>query len=281
MSDVTTISQALRSATQKLEFSSSARLDAELLLANSLNVTRSDLYREPERILDRVLVKKFSALIRSRGSGMPIPYLTGKAEFWSLEFEINTSVLIPRPETELLVEFALGVIPTRSARYIAELGTGSGAIAAALALARPASFIVAIDHSLPAVRLARRNLVRLGAINAGPTVANWLSPFAVRAFDFIVANPPYLAEIERCDVDSGVHYEPDDALYAGYDGLNALAAIIARAPSYLTQGGWLALEHGYAQGSKVRRLLKERGFKAASTIRDLNDRERVSFGHLR
>ena len=280
MSDLTTVSQALRSATQELAFSSSARLDAELLLANSLNVSRSDLYREPERTLDKVLVDNFRVLVLARGSGVPIPYLTGKTEFWSLEFQINTNVLIPRPETELLVELALRVIPTCNARYIAELGTGSGAIAAALALARPTSFIVATDHSLQAVRLARRNFDRLGATNVVAIVGDWLYPFTLRAFDLVVANPPYIAETERCKVDTGVHYEPNGALYAGDDGLDALRTIITIAPGCLTQGGYLALEHGYNQGSTVRWLLKERGFEAVSTIRDLNDHERVSVGRL-
>ena len=278
MLQVITIAQALRSAAVQLKASSSPRLDAEVLLAESLAVSRASLYRESARALDTASVERFQTLIQSRASGKPVPYLTGRAEFWSLEFEINDAVLVPRPETELLVELALEICPPDATHRIAELGTGSGAVAAAIALERPLSYVVAIERSLSAVQLAHRNLHRLGAINAITTVADWLSPFTDEAFDLIVANPPYVAESEREQMDPTLHFEPREALFAGHDGLSALATIIVQAPKCLVRGGHLIVEHGDRQGRRVDKLFRENGFQAISTRCDLAGCERVSLG---
>ena len=273
-----TIAAALRSAAVQLNASSSPRLDAEVLLADSLAVSRAYLYRESARALEPASVEKFQTMIRSRARGKPVPYLTGRAEFWSLELEINDAVLVPRPETELLVELALEVCPPSETYRIAELGTGSGAVAAAIALERPLSYVVAIERSLRAVQLAQRNLHRLGATNASTTVADWLASFTIEAFDLIVANPPYVAESEHERVDPALHFEPREALFAGHDGLSALATIIAQAPTCLVRGGHLIVEHGDRQGMHVRNLFGQNGFKAVTTRNDLAGCERVSLG---
>ena len=281
MQQAITIAAALQSATAQLKRSSSPRLDAEVLLADSLAVPRAYLYKESTRVIDTVSIERFKSLIRARECGKPVPYLTGRTEFWSLELEINDMVLVPRPETELLVELALEICPVGARNRIAELGTGSGAVAVAIALARPSSYIVATDRSVPAVQLAARNLERLGAINAVTATADWLAPFAAQAFHLIVANPPYVAEAERRQVDPAIHFEPHDALFAGHDGLSALTAITAEAARCLTGNGVLVLEHGAAQGARVRELLHRNGFKRVSTRCDLARRERVSFGRMR
>ncbi len=273
-----TIAGALHAACAELEISSSPRLDAEVLLAESLAVSRTCLYREPARALDALALERFQDLVRARASGKPVPYLTGSAEFFSLELEINEAVLVPRPETELLVERALEIYPHTAATRIADLGTGSGAVAAAIALERPSSYVIAIDHAAPAVELARRNLRRLGALNATGVVADWLAPFTSGAFDLIVANPPYVAESERPDVDPALGFEPPEALFSGPDGLSALTTIVAQAPRCLKSGGSLILEHGAEQGGRVRELFRANGFTAVSTAEDLAGWERVSSG---
>jgi release factor glutamine methyltransferase len=278
MSPSTTIAEALREAVDRLGVSSSPRLDAELLLAESLDIPRARLYTHSDRALDAAACDKFRALVGERGRGKPVPYLTGRTEFFSLDLAINEAVLVPRPETELLVELALEACLPEQALHVADLGTGSGAIAAALALARPASFVTATDRFLPALELARLNLVRLGVRNARVVAGDWLRPFAAGAFDMILANPPYVADAERIELEATLGFEPDDALYAGADGLSALVAIIEDAPRCLTARGRLALEHGDRQGRRVRELLRARGFSSVSTRRDLAGRERVSSG---
>ena len=281
MQQVITIARALQSATAQLKRSSSPRLDAEVLLADCLAVPRAYLYRESTRVIDAVSIERFESLIRARECGKPVPYLTGRAEFWSLVLEVNDAVLVPRPETELLVELVLEICPVGARHRIAELGTGSGAVAAAIALTRPSSYVVATDCSLPAVQLAARNLDRLGANNAATATADWLAPFAARAFDLIIANPPYVAEAERRQLGPAIHFEPSEALFAGHDGLSALITITAEATRCLKGNGVLMLEHGAAQGARVRELLHRNGFERVSTRCDLARRERVSFGMMR
>jgi release factor glutamine methyltransferase len=278
MPSPTTVAEALRLAIDQLSMSSSPRLDAELLLAESLDVPRTRLYTESGRILDAAAAARFRTLVHARGRGKPIPYLTGRTEFFSLEFAINEAVLVPRPETELLVELALEICPPDEPLRVVDLGTGSGAIAAAFARSRPASFVTATDRSLTALEIARLNLARLAARNTRVVAGDWLSPFAASAFDLILANPPYIADSERAELDPAVGFEPAAALYAGADGLVALAAIIADAPRCLNAGGRLALEHGERQGARVGELLRARGFSEVFTRRDLAGHDRVSSG---
>ncbi len=278
MSPPITVAEALRRAVGQLGVSSSPRLDAELLLAMSLAVPRTHLYTDPERVLDADTCEKFRTLLRERSCGKPVPYLTGRTEFFSLDLTINDAVLVPRPETELLVEVALELCRPGPALHVADLGTGSGAIAVAIARARPAFFVTATDRFLPALELARANLTRLKARNTRVVAADWLRPFANRAFDAILTNPPYVADSERGKTDPALGFEPAEALYAGADGLSALVVIIEHAPRCLTAGGRLLLEHGERQGDSVRELLRLRGFNTISTRRDLAGRERVSSG---
>ena len=278
MSPPITVAEALRQAVDQLGVSSSPRLDAELLLAESLAVPRTRLYSDPERVLAAGTCATFRTLVRERGSGKPVPYLTGRTEFLSLDLAINDAVLVPRPETELLVEVALELCLPGPALHVADLGTGSGAIAAAIARARPAFFVTATDRFLPALKLARANLTRLYTSNTRVLVADWLRPFANRVFDAILTNPPYVADTERSELGPALGFEPAAALYAGADGLSALVAIIEDAPRCLTAGGRLVLEHGERQGDSVRELLRIRGFDSISTRRDLAGRERVTAG---
>jgi release factor glutamine methyltransferase len=273
-----TVAEALRAATQRLGGSDSPRLDAEVLLAASLAVPRTQLYREPERILGEDARARFDTLLGLRRAGKPVPYLTGRAEFWSLELEISEDVLVPRPETELLVECALALRPAARPGVFLDLGTGSGAVAAALAVECPDATVIATDRSLAAVRLARRNFVRLGLGRIGTVCADWLAAVDARSCDLIAANPPYVAERDRSATDVATRFEPQAALYAGDDGLAAITAIVRGARTCLRATGVLALEHGSGQGEAVRALLAAHGFAHIGTRQDLAGHDRVTHG---
>lgn len=274
MAAALTVAAALRAATVRLAASASARLDAELLLAHSLGVTRTRLYSAPEFELDDTSQASFERLLKARTGHMPLAYLTGRAEFWSLEFAVTPDVLVPRAETELLVELALAAWPENQPGVVIDLGTGSGAIAAALAHERPALSVFASDHSAAALKLARANFTRLGLARIACLRASWLSAVADQSCDLILANPPYVGTAEA--VDAAVGFEPRQAVFAADDGAAALAAIIAQAPRCLKPGGYIALEHGYQQGAMVRALLAAQGFARIATACDLAGRERVS-----
>lgn len=269
-----TVAAALRAATVRLATSASARLDAELLLAHSLGVTRTRLYSTPELELDDTSQAHFEKLLEARIGHMPLAYLTGRAEFWSLEFAVTQDVLVPRAETELLVELALAAWPENQPGVAIDLGTGSGAIAAALAHERPALSVFASDYSAPALKLARANFAHLGVARIACLRASWLRAMADQSCDLILANPPYVGSAET--VDAAVGCEPRLAVFAADDGAAALAAIIAQAPRCLKAGGYIALEHGYQQGPLVRALLAGQGFARIATACDLAGRERVS-----
>lgn len=282
-----TVGEALRAAerrlggTDSLADAGSARLDAEVLLAACLAVPRAELYARPERRLAPSAYERYDALVSARCTGTPVPYLTGRAAFHAIELAVSPAVLVPRPETELLVETALEQLAPDSEARIADLGTGSGAVAAALASARPRLELVASDRSAAAVALARRNFERLRLEAIRLVVADWLAPFPTATFDAIVSNPPYVCERERGTLGASIDSEPSGALYAGPDGLDALRAIVAGAPRCLVGGGWLAVEHGAAQGEAVRALFGSAGFVRVTTRRDLAGHERVTGGHRR
>lgn len=279
-----TVGEALRAAerrlggTDSLADAGSARLDAEVLLAACLAVPRAQLYARPERRLASSAYERFDALVRARCTGTPVPYLTGRAAFHAIELAVGPAVLVPRPETELLVETALEQLAPDSAARVADLGTGSGAIAAALGSARPRLELVASDRCAAALALARRNFERLHLEAVRLVMADWLAPFAAATFDVIVSNPPYVSERERGTLGAGVDSEPSGALYAGPDGLDALRVLVAEAPRCLVEGGWLAVEHGAAQGEAVRVLFNGAGFVRVTTHRDLAGHERVTEG---
>lgn len=261
----------------ELPDSPSARLDAELLLAHVLGKPRSYLRTWPEREPDAAQCAAFAALLERRRAGEPVAYLLGRQGFWSLELEVAPHTLIPRPDTELLVETALALCPGGPARVL-DLGTGTGAIALALACERPAWRVLGVDRVAEAVALAERNRARLGLGNARFVESRWFSALAGERFAMIVGNPPYIAADDRHLNEGDVRFEPASALVAGEDGLDDIRRIVAEAPEHLEAGGWLLLEHGYDQAEAVRALFAARGFAAVESRRDLGGHQRITLG---
>jgi release factor glutamine methyltransferase len=256
--------------------SDSAALDVQLLLAKALGKTRTWLYAWPEYQLTLTEQQQFDALLRQRLAGQPIAYLLGQREFWSQELLVTPAVLIPRPETELLVETALQVVAATNA-VVADLGTGSGAIALALAAARPAWQLHATELSQAAWQVASANLQRLQLPNVQLHQGSWFAPLPALPFDLIVSNPPYIDADDPHLSQGDVRFEPRLALVAAEQGLADLRYISDYARQYLCVGGWLALEHGWQQGAAVRELLLRYGYQQVGTERDGAGHERVSY----
>lgn len=270
-----TIESLLKSA--ELPDSPSPRLDAELLLAHALGQSRSYLRTWPEREPSAAQCAAFAALLERRRAGEPVAYLLGRQGFWSLDLEVAPHTLIPRPDTELLVETALALGPGGPARVL-DLGTGTGAIALALACERPAWQVLGVDRVSEAVQLAERNRARLGLGNARFVESVWFSTLGGERFALIVGNPPYIAAADRHLSEGDVRFEPASALVAGEDGLDDIRRIVAEAPEHLEAGGWLLLEHGYDQAEAVRALFAARGFAAVESRRDLGGHQRITLG---
>lgn len=272
-----TISDALHTATVMLErISGSPRLDAELLLEHVTGLTRTSFRASPERELPTAAGWSFQQLVKRRMQGEPIAYIRGHQEFWSLLFEVNGDVLIPRPETELLVERALEHLGDRERPKVADLGTGSGAVGLSIAHERPTILMHATDFSPRALDVAARNAARLNIRNVKFAQADWFAGLADLQFDVIVSNPPYIAENDP-DLHPQVRkYEPVSALIAGRTGLEAIEHIIAHAPRWLAHEGWLVLEHGWKQAPAVRNLLVRNGFTHVRSHADLAGHERVT-----
>jgi len=275
---MTIIASLLRSA--ELPDSPTARLDVELLLAAALGKPRSFLHTWPERIVSSEAALKFAAYLQRRQTGEPVAYILGQQGFWKLDLEVAPHTLIPRPETEMLVEAALELVPAFAQSQVLDLGTGTGAIALALASERPAWQVTAVDRVLEAVALAERNRQRLQLDNAKVLSSHWFGSLEGKRFDLIISNPPYIADEDPHLVTGDVRFEPNSALVAGADGLDDLRLIIDQAPAHLNPEGWLLLEHGYDQGAAVRELLSSHGFEKIQTRRDLGDHERITFGRL-
>ncbi len=255
--------------------------EAEILLAHALGRSRAWLYAHRDDAVAAATVTRLRALVARRAAGEPVAYLTGQREFWSLELAVTPAVLIPRAETELLVECALQHIPQGVKVDIADLGTGSGAVALALARERPQARVLATDASAAALAVARANAARLGFGNVAFARGAWCAALGRRRFDAIVANPPYLAADDPHLAQGDLRFEPRSALVAGGDGLDAIRTIARAAPAHLKAGGWLLLEHGADQGRDVRAVLQQNGFVEVFTARDLERRERVSGGACR
>ncbi len=263
----------------ELPDSPTPRLDAELLLAHALGKSRSYLHTWPERELDAPQLERYQAAITRRQAGEPVAYILGQQGFWSLELEVAAHTLIPRPDTELLVETVLALLPATPAALL-DLGTGTGAIALALASERSAWRLTGVDRVPEAVALAERNRARLKLSNANFAESHWFSALVGQRFQLIVSNPPYIAADDRHLAEGDVRFEPSSALVAGADGLDDIRLIIQQAPGYLEAGGWLLLEHGFDQAAAVRELLSARGFSAVESRRDLGGHERISLGRF-
>ena len=270
-----TIQSLLDSA--ELPASPTARLDAELLLAAVLGKPRSYLRTWPEHEPGAEQLAAFAALLERRRAGEPVAYILGHQGFWSLDLEVAPHTLIPRPDTELLVETALQLAPATPQRVL-DLGTGSGAIALALASESGGWQVIGVDRIAEAVALAERNRQRLKLGNAEFRQSSWFDGLAGERFDLILSNPPYIAADDRHLGEGDVRFEPLSALVAGVDGLDDIRQIIAQAPRHLQAGGWLLLEHGYDQAEAVRELLAAAGFTAVDSRRDLGGHQRISLG---
>lgn len=270
-----------RSAIKELERSSpSAYLDTELLFAHVLGLTRAQLHgQHPDRLLTTCQQKNIQQLITRRLAGEPVAYLLGRQEFWSLSFEVTPEVLIPRPETELLVQQVLDTFGTEQ-RKIADLGTGSAAIVVALALSRPAWQFVASDCSPGALQVAERNIRRYHIQSIELRQGDWCQGLLVdEKFDVIFSNPPYLAlDDPHLQTECALAYEPKNALVSGGKGLNDLEIIIQQARAYLRKGGILFLEHGYQQAAFVEEFFLKYGYQQIKSYKDLAGHQRVSSG---
>jgi release factor glutamine methyltransferase len=274
---MTMLVSALDAAVLRLkESSDSARTDVSILLCHVLDCPRSFLLSHPETLLTPEQQQAFGALVARRSAGEPVAYLTGTKEFWSLELKVTPAVLIPRPETETLVEAALARLPADQSLRVADLGTGSGAIALALARERPMAHVIATDISDAALAVARDNERAHCIPNVVFHESIWFAALAGQQFDLIVSNPPYVAAGDPHL--AALRFEPQTALVAGADGLDALRLIIREAPAYLSAEGWLLVEHGADQGDAVRSLFATAGFSAIETLPDLAGLARVTAG---
>jgi len=272
-----TIADVLESAVDQLRTSSpTARLDAELLLAGTLERPRSFLISHAGEALSPETRKRIAHAIERRRQGDPVAYILGIREFWSLDFEVNPHVLIPRPETEQLVEFALEVLTPDVHTKVLDLATGSGAVALAIAHERPNARIIATDSSAEAIVVACRNAERLELGNVSFFVGDFYEPVGAMHFDLIVSNPPYVAANDPALGSPELRAEPRGALVPGPSGLEAIERIVARAGEHLRPGGWLALEHGSRQAQAVSALFLQAGLSSIRTLKDLAGHDRVT-----
>lgn len=258
----------------------SPRLDAELLLAQALGRARAWLYAHGGDPVPAEAEQRFAALIARRAAGESVAGIRGVAEFWSLELEVTPATLVPRPDTECLVERVLAAVDARAVRVL-DLGTGSGAIALALARERPGWEITGVDIDPAAVAVATRNAQRHAIGNAHFVAGDWYGPVEGRFFSVIVSNPPYIRAEDPCLTGPGLSHEPRRALVSGADGLDALRAVVMSAPAFLTPGGLLACEHGADQGEDVRALFVAADFEDPCTSTDLAGHDRVTAGYVK
>jgi release factor glutamine methyltransferase len=268
------VREALVVATQQL----GDRVDAEVLLVYALKKPRSWLIAHADDSLSVEDASAYNALVERREKGEPVAYITGRRGFWSLDLEVTPATLIPRPETELLVELALERLPPDKPARVLDLGTGSGAIALAIASERPQVRVVATDASQDALAVAQRNAHRHNIANTDFLHGDWYAPLNDQHFDVIVSNPPYIESDDPHLMQGDLRHEPVTALASGVDGLDDIRRIAREAPAHLVQGGWLMFEHGWNQGHAARLLLCSLGFVDVFTAQDMEQRDRVTVG---
>lgn len=276
-----TLAETWRRGQSRLEVASieTPRLEARLLLEWSCGCSHADILRSPEQPVEVAQEALFDSLIARRSAGEPLAYVLGEAEFRGRIFQVSAAVLIPRPETEVLIELALQKLRGLPAPRVVDLGTGSGIVAISLALEHSEATVSAVDLSKDAISVARNNAGRLGA-RLDFYQGDWFAPLAGQRFDLIVSNPPYVAGGDPHLALNGLPFEPQMALTDGADGLNCIRRIVADAPAHLNPSGWFLFEHGYDQGEASRNLLTAAGFKDAATFPDLAGIDRVSGAHL-
>jgi len=290
-SSTSTIDQAIQYGKQVLTNSDTARLDSELLLLKVLNdsaldnlgppkqyYTKTWLMTWPETLLTEQQYTQYKQYLHSRAQGKPIAYIIGSKDFWSLTLKVSPDTLIPRPETELLVECALEKIPSAASYTIIDLGTGSGAIALALAAEKPESQLIATDISLAALEMAKKNALNLDIKNVSFYQSHWFDELPTLQCDLIISNPPYISDNDPQLEDNVRYYEPLSALLSDHNGLKDIKEIINNSSSFLKSAGWLLIEHGYQQGPQAETLFLQYGYIHVQTVNDLNDLPRVTMG---
>ena len=275
---MTTVSELLLKAEQSINSSESARLDAEILFCDVMQFKRCRIYSHPEQVVSDDKSALFQSLIEQRQQGRPIAHITGKKEFWSLELAISEDTLIPRPETELLVETALQMIPGNEAFNILDLGTGSGAIAIAIASERPNCKIVATDINKNALTMAKKNAETYQLQNIQFCRSNWYLDIPLQIFDLIMSNPPYIRQDDEHLSQGDVQFEPELALVAGADGMQAINMILENANRYLASNASLLIEHGYDQKQLVQEAFLKHDFRQLKTFQDLSGQDRITRG---
>ncbi|MBT3135067.1 peptide chain release factor N(5)-glutamine methyltransferase [Alteromonas sp. ALT199] len=274
------IDNALTWAVKQLEGGESPSVDAKVMLANILDKSQTYLFTWPDKMLNATEKAEFENAVAKRKRGEPVAYIIGKRDFWTLSLFTSPDTLIPRPDTEVLVEHVLNWANENpsNALSICDLGTGTGAIALALASEIPEASVTGVDFQQGAVNLATRNAEANGITNAQFMQSDWFSALTGQTFDMIVSNPPYIEETSPYLNEGDVRFEPKTALTSGCDGLDDIKHIINNAPQFLNKGALLAFEHGFDQGTVVNTLLADAGFVDVKTIKDYGDNDRVTLG---
>jgi len=278
---LTSVGEWLKMAVAQLHaVSDSPQLDAEILLRNVTGIHRSLAHARPESAIDVTQLPQLQAMLARRARGEPIAYIVGQQEFWSMPLHVTSAVLIPRPETELLVERTLEVVPLETFSRVLDIGTGSGAIALAIAQARPHAQVTGVDLSAQALAVAERNRRELGIVNVKFELSDWFQSLGEQRYDVIASNPPYIAAEDPDLAPNVAAFEPKLALIAGPTGFEGLERIVREARNHLMPNGWLMLEHGWKQAPMVRALLVQQGYSHVRSRSDLAGHERVTEGQM-
>ncbi len=275
---MSTVSEALDWATEQLSESDDARLDSQVLLAYALNVSRTWLFTWPDKVLDGATLTAFNAVIEERKSGTPIAYITGYRDFWSLRLKVTPDTLIPRADTELLVETALTLKNVEKPCDVIDLGTGTGAIALSLANECPSWRITATDINPKTLAVAKENAQTL-ELGVSFKESAWFDAINDR-YDLVISNPPYIESDDPHLQQGDLRFEPAGALASGQDGLDDIRRLVQQAPKHLKKDGYLLLEHGYQQAEAVRSLMAKAGYIEIETHQDIEDRDRVTLGKI-